>query len=184
MFLGTSRTDSNCYCDICPGNICLGHICPYQKYFSCYWPDFDQTLKVGSWDHLEQMPTVLETFVQATYVLATFVLEAYALATFVHISNISAVTGPILTKLFGPNFLGFIIFVGQNALGPNFFRPKFFSDKKFFRAQHFWTLNFIGRKKKFEPKIILNPKFSQTPNFFPDPNLFSIFFSDTKFICT
>ena len=44
------------------------------------------------------------TFVKATYVLATFVLETYALATFVHISNISAVTCLILTKLFGPNF--------------------------------------------------------------------------------
>ena len=29
-----------------------------QQYLSCYWPDFDQTLKVGSWEHLEQIPTV------------------------------------------------------------------------------------------------------------------------------
>ena len=28
--LGTSTTDSNCHCDICPGNICPGDICPYQ----------------------------------------------------------------------------------------------------------------------------------------------------------
>ena len=41
---------------------------------------FDQTL--------EQMPTVMVTFVQATYVLATFV----------HISNISAVTGLFCSK--------------------------------------------------------------------------------------
>ena len=60
-----------------------------QQYFSCYWPDLDQTLKVGSWEHLEQIKTVTVTFVQATFVLATFV----------HIRNISAVTDPILMKL-------------------------------------------------------------------------------------
>ena len=60
-----------------------------RPYLSSYWPDFDQTLKVGSWDPLEQIPTVMMTFVQATFVLATFV----------HISNISAVDDPILTKL-------------------------------------------------------------------------------------
>ena len=42
------------------------------------------------------MPTEMVIFVQATYVLATFA----------HISNISAGTGPILTKLFGPDFFG------------------------------------------------------------------------------
>ena len=46
------------------------------------------------------MPTVMVTIVQATY----------ALATFVHISNISAVTGPNLTKLVGPKFFGVINF--------------------------------------------------------------------------
>ena len=52
-------------------------------------PNFDQTLKVGSWDHLEQIPTVMITFVQVTF----------ALATFVHISYISAIADPIYTKL-------------------------------------------------------------------------------------
>ena len=60
-----------------------------QQYLSCYWPDFDETLKVGSCEHLEQIPTVRVTFVHATFVLATFV----------HIRNISAVTDPILMKL-------------------------------------------------------------------------------------
>ena len=55
-------------------------------YVFCY---FDQTLKVGSWEPLEEIPTAMVTFVQATFVLATFV----------HIRNISAVTDPILTKL-------------------------------------------------------------------------------------
>ena len=49
---------------------------------------FNKTVKVGSWDPLEQIPTVMMTFVQATFVMATFV----------HISNISAVDDPILTE--------------------------------------------------------------------------------------
>ena len=59
-----------------------------------YCTDFDQTLKVGSWEHLEQIPTVTVTFVQAIFFQATFVL-----VTFVHIRNISAVTDTIWTKL-------------------------------------------------------------------------------------
>ena len=55
-----------------------------QQYLSCYWPDFDETLKVGSWEHLEQTLTVTVTFVPATFVLGTFV----------HIRNISAVNWP------------------------------------------------------------------------------------------
>ena len=38
----------------------------------------------------------------------------YVLETFVQVINISAVTEPILTKGFGPNFFGAIIFLGQN----------------------------------------------------------------------
>ena len=59
------------------------------------WPDFDETLQVGSWEHLEQIPTFRVTFVHATFVHATFVLVTY-----VHIRNISAVTDPILMKLY------------------------------------------------------------------------------------
>ena len=55
-----------------------------QHYRSCYWPDFDETLKVGSWEHLEQIPTVTGTFVRVT---------------FIHIKNISAVIDPILMEL-------------------------------------------------------------------------------------
>ena len=58
-FLGTSRRDSYCYGDICPGNICPGDICPYQEYLSCYSTNLDETLNIGSWDHLDQIPTVL-----------------------------------------------------------------------------------------------------------------------------
>ena len=62
----------------------------HQQYLSCYWPDFDQTLNKGSWEHIQQITTVTTTFVQATFVLGTFV----------HIRNISAVTDPILMKLY------------------------------------------------------------------------------------
>ena len=47
-------------------------------------PIFYETLKIGSWEHLEQIPTVMVTFVKAT---------------FVHIRNISALTNLILMKL-------------------------------------------------------------------------------------
>ena len=65
---GLSWTDFNCHSSICPGNICPGNICPYQEYLSCYWPNFDETLKVGSWDYLEQISIVAVTFVQVTLV--------------------------------------------------------------------------------------------------------------------
>ena len=52
-------------------------------------PNVYQTLRVGPWDHLEQILTIAVTFEQATFFLATIV----------HIRNISAVTDPILTKL-------------------------------------------------------------------------------------
>ena len=59
-FMGLSWTDFNYRSNICPGNICPGNICLYQEYLSCYWPDFDTTLKVGSWDYLEQISTIAE----------------------------------------------------------------------------------------------------------------------------
>ena len=57
--------------------------------------------KEGSLGHL---PTIMVTFLQAAFVLLTFG----------HIRNISAVTDPILCKLFGPYFLGALIFVDQS----------------------------------------------------------------------
>ena len=79
---------------ISPGTFVLINICPYQEYLSCYWPSFDQNLKIGLLDHSYQMPTITVIFVQATYVLITFV----------HISITSAVIGPILTNIFEANF--------------------------------------------------------------------------------
>ena len=55
---------------------------------ACYWPNFDETVNVGSWDLLERISTVTVMFVHATFVLARFF----------HIMNISAVTDPICIK--------------------------------------------------------------------------------------
>ena len=119
MFLGTSWTDSNCHGDICPGNICPRDICPYQEYLSSNWPDFDETLKIGSWEHLEQIPTVMVTFVQATF----------GLATFVHIRNSSAVT---VDQTFGTEFFG-----GLNFCGPIFLLDKLLLTQKIFGTKIF-----------------------------------------------
>ena len=41
-FLGHSRTDSNCYSDICARNIYPGNICLYKEYLYYYWPYFNE----------------------------------------------------------------------------------------------------------------------------------------------
>ena len=129
---------------ICSVNICPGDICPYEKYIICYclnfdqtlkvdskilileldhfyWPDADQTLKVGSWNHLYQMPTIMVIFVQTT---------------FVHIRNIS------LTQ-FGPNFKGRF----QTKLDFLFLEPDHFTQKlctqNLLDSKTFWTWNFF-----------------------------------------
>ena len=159
MYLGSSLTDNICHSNICPGNIC-----PYKEYISCHWPDFNQTLKVSSWNHLSQMLIVTVTFVRATFLLATFV----------HIRNISAVTEHILTKPFGPNFLHALIsldpkfcwptnFWSQNFLDRRFWDSKFlwtknFVDANFLWTQHFLTKNYCRPKSIFWPQIILVQK--------------------------
>ena len=95
-----------------------------RPYLSSYWPDFDQTLKVGSWDSREQIPNVTVTFVQATFVPKTIFF----------FRNISPLTDPILTKLFGPNFAGLNSFWTQNVFGPNIFLDQKFEN---------WTKNYF-----------------------------------------
>ena len=126
-FLGSSWIDSKCQNDICPGNICPCNICPYQDYISCYWLDCDQTSKVGSLDHLWQMPAVIVTFVQATFVLATFVLLY---------QNFFCHNNFILKKIWTTSFSTW-----------NVFQPKIFLNKKFFTPKKiagpriFWDHN-------------------------------------------
>ena len=98
--------------------------------------------------------------------MVAFVQAIYALVTFVHISNISDVIGPNLIKLFGPNILGVIFFVDQNALGPDFFRPKFLLYQMFFPNSKFFSgFNFFQIQNFFEPTILLTK--------FVDPNLWT-----------
>ena len=79
--------------------------------------------------------------------MVTFVLETYALVTFVHKSNISAVTGLILTKLFGLNFFRLKFFSSPNIFlgAQNFTGPKKFQINSFFRLKFFSSPNiFLG----------------------------------------
>ena len=89
-----SRTDSNNQGDIYLGKICPGGICPYLEYLSCYWLDFDQTLKLGSRDLFWQ------TAVKVTMIIfhSDFCLPQY--------------------------FLGPKIFGTQNLLTKSFVGPK------------------------------------------------------------
>ena len=111
----------------------------------CYLPNFDRTLKVGSWDQVYKMPTVMVTY--ATYALATFVYVRYILAIFVHISNISTVT---------------VFFGDQNILWPNFFRPTFFSDP----AQNCFWPKFVFGSKSFSNSFSGQNNFLNTNFFF------------------
>ena len=97
--------------------------------------------------------------------MVTFVQARYALVTFVQINNISAVTDPILTKFFGPNFGG--PFLDQGIFIPKSFWPKFFLtrfsfDLNFFSPNFFWT-------KLLLTKVFFGPKFFWT-RFFSDLN--------------
>ena len=101
------------------------------------------------------MPTVKVTFVQATYVLATFV----------HFSNISAVTDPILTKLFGPIFLGLNIFwqtffFGKTSFDLNIYCTKIFCTQSFLH----WP-QIVMDKKSLCTNIYLRIK-KNLPTFF------------------
>merc|ERR1711942_402806 len=80
----------------------------YQQYLSCYKLDFDETLKVGSCEHQEQIPTVMVTFVQATFVLTTFFHirnisgpdydETLKIGSFEHLEQIPTVTLTFVTR--------------------------------------------------------------------------------------
>ena len=120
-FMGPFWTYPNCHNDICPGNISPCDICPYQEYLSCYWPDFDQILKVGPWDHLEHFPTISTTttkFCQKKILL----------------KNVSTKNGPNF-------FLDQKSFLTKKVYVEKIFGPKmFFVTKSNFRITIFSTL--------------------------------------------
>ena len=100
----------------------------------------------------------------------------YALATFLHITNISAVTGPILT--FWTPILGGHKFL--NVLGPNFIRHTFFSGPNLFRDQNFfWTPKFFQTIISNQ-NIFLDQTFFWPQIFFRTPNFFQEFFLSQK----
>ena len=69
--------------------------------------------------------------------------------------SISAISGQILPKLFGPNFLG-----AKNVLDQHFVKPKLFGSKII------WTQNYLG------PKILLGFNILWTKNYFGSKILF------------
>ena len=86
------------------------------------------------------MPTVMVTFVKATFVLVTFV----------HIGNILAVTDPILTKRLGPDFLQALTSLIE------IFLPKFSL------TQIFGTLKIFVLDTNFCGTIFFGPKMFET----------------------
>ena len=163
---------------------------PPTKYLSCYWPDFDQTLNVGTWEPLEQIPTVTVTFVNATFVLVTYI-------------SISGISQMLLAR-FWPNFKGRFLgrsltdancygdiwqgnicpgnicpyqqylncywsdfdqifwhnFGGLNFCRPHSFWTKLFWTKEFFIPKSFWPKFFLTRFFLTYPVIFLLPIFT------------------------
>ena len=146
--------------DICPCNICPDDIFPYQQYLSCYWTDFDQILKVGSWDLSEHIPNVTMTFVQTTFLRHLYILGI----------------SQLLLTWFWPNFKG--RFLGQcltdakwhnNICPGNIFPGNICQYQEYisccwpnhdqtFCTQFFADLNFF-RSNFFRTKILFNPNF-------------------------
>ena len=129
------------------------------------------------------MPTVKVTFIQATYTLAPFV----------HISNISAVTAPILTIFchMSRGHVDPIFLEAQMILHTLFFWSIGFLTKNFWH-KFFWTQNFSGHKtfsghNFFWPQIFWPQNFFRL-NIIVDQiywaNIFSQFLLDPHFFGT
>ena len=171
-FLGTSRTDTNYQVNICPGNICPSGICPYQEYLSCYWPNFDETFNVVSWEHLEQIPTIKLTFVQATCYWPDIDQTLTDANSYSDICQVNIWSGDICLYQeyqFWPKFKGrfqnfdpkFVVL--NKILNPTFFWPKVFLNLNFwtwiFWTKIFWYLTFFNPHffgyNSFRPKVLL-----------------------------
>ena len=144
-FLGPSLTDVSCHSYICPGNTCPGDICPYHEYLSCYLPNFDQTLNQGFWNHLQQMPTVMVTFVQSY--LSRQHLSWQHLSIQEYLSCFLA----NFDQTFSIQIFGHPIFFTKILFAQNFVWPKSFWIQIFFDITSFWH--------KFLRQNFLLPKF-------------------------
>ena len=105
------------------------------------------------------------------------------------ISALSQISGPILTKNFGLNFLGGLIFVQKFFFGPNLFSPKCFLDPKMFWTCLFIKPIFLGQKYmnsiwswNFWDLNVFGPKFLTT--FFRTYIFWIQIFFDSKYIGT
>ena len=179
-FLGPIWTYSNFQNDICSGNICPCDIYPYQEYLSCHKPDFDQTLKVGSWDHLEHIPTVTKIPQQKFCCQKCSTKKNYSKKKFLNKKNLPKKISQkeILPKYFLPtkNFLTKNIcqkkfhwnwncwkirFAKKNLLPENVFNLKRNSTKRILPRKCFFDKNGIFAKMKFCSKKFAKKKFCQ-----------------------
>ena len=146
-----------------PCNICPGDICPYKQYFSCYWPNSDQTLRV--------VPGTL--YFNCNGHICPGNIGPGKICPY---HEYFSCYWPNFDKTFWTQFLEAVISFDQNIFGPNFVWPKLFWTYKFF-----WTQNF----KKFGPKFFLEPKFCEPKilltNNCLDPNFFGPTFLGPNF---
>ena len=169
-FLGTFRTDSNCQGYKYQGKICPHDICPYQEYLSCFWPDFDQTLKLPFWDILWQMSTVIVTFVLVTFVHINFNqiwIKYFLRPKFIWTSK----KCPNLFCL-DQSFSAISFVWTQNLSGPKtIWTSKLFLTRNFLNPYFFW-LEFILTKHFLGPECYGTKLFWTKPNYFLINNSF------------
>ena len=142
-FLGPSLKDANHHGHICPGKIYPGDICSYQQHLSSHWLDFDETLKLGSWENIFNLNLLYQIFLDKKF------FDPKLLCAQCH---------------FGLNFFSAMIFfhLDKKILNLKFLSPKFFwiqilllkfCGSKICLDWFFFIFNFFG------PKIILNKIF-------------------------
>ena len=135
--------------DICPWNISPCDICPYQECLSCHWPDFHQTLKVGPWDNLEDIPFITVKFAK------NFNNKKFCPK---KISPKKIAKKCLPKRNFGKKFFLTKIYFAQKEILP----PKNFANKKFVNKKKFFTENKIVEKnlprKNFVTKIYCQKK--------------------------
>ena len=100
-FKGFSRMFQGCFKDVSKkfqNTPTLPTQTQCQQYLSCYWPAFDETVEVGSWEHLQKIS------IDKTLKVGSFdanchddICQGNICTDNSNISNISAVTDSILT---------------------------------------------------------------------------------------
>ena len=116
-----------------------------QLLLTRFWPNFK---KVNFLEHLEEIQSVMVTFVQATFVLETYQeYHGWPDFDFKGVPNIFRPKCFYIQKFIDQTFFESKIFWDQNNFSPNIFsNPKFFGrDPKLFRNSNVvWTHNFFS----------------------------------------